>query len=114
MKRFSLFLRVILTAALLMTAGAPVSVAAPDMSDEEILEIVAENLRILNLEARGWCERYPESDKMDDGKKIYYVHIGASTIDDTHGSKIFHGDVWVDSDTKTVRIEMGEVNESTQ
>jgi len=32
MKRFSLFLRVILTAALLMTAGAPVSVAAPDMS----------------------------------------------------------------------------------
>ena len=119
MKKFNLILILCVVFAAVMCA--PVSVEAADMSgpevslsDEEIMKIVHENLRILNLAATGWCDRYPDSDKMDDGVKVYYVHIGVSTIDDTHGSRIFHGDVWVDSATKAVRIEMVEVNESTQ
>ena len=101
-------------AAVLAVLGMAAVSFADDISDEEIMKIAETNLRILNLAATEWCDRYPEGDKMVDGVKFYYVHIGVSTIDETNGSRVFHGDIWVNSDTKTVRMEIAEVNESTQ
>ena len=111
MKKHSLNLCALFIAVLLLKSGVPVlgvpvSNAAEAMSGEEIIEIVDANLSLLNL--TGWRAHYPDSDKIVDGVKIYCVSFDVSTVDDTYGSKNFHGIVWVNSATKRVEIEIKE------